>query len=116
MPEPKKGPRLGGSSEHQKAMLSNLARDVIMYGRITTTQSRARLAQPLVERLITYAKKGDLDSRRMALEIIGDRDVINRLFVEIAPRYRDRDGGYSRILKLGVRQGDGARMVTLELT
>ncbi|MDD5447800.1 MAG: 50S ribosomal protein L17 [Actinomycetota bacterium] len=116
MPKPKKGPRLGGGAKHQKAMLSNLARDVIMYGRVTTTQSRAKLAQPVVERLITYAKRGDLNSRRMVLEIIDDREVVDRLFVEVAPRYLDRDGGYSRILKLGVRQGDGARMVTLELT
>jgi len=115
MSKPKKGPRLGGSSSHQKAMLSNLSRDVIVHGRITTTETRAKLARPVVERLITCGKKGDVHSRRLALRVINDRDVVHRLFSEVAPRYSDRDGGYTRMLKLGPRQGDGASMVILEL-
>jgi large subunit ribosomal protein L17 len=115
MTKPKKGPRLGGSASHQKAMLSNLAREVIVNGRITTTETRAKLAKPVVERLITYGKKGDVHSRRLALRVIHDRNVIHVLFAEVAPRYDEREGGYTRILKLGPRQGDGAPMVILEL-
>lgn len=115
MPRPKKGPRLGGSPSHQKAMLSNLARQVIVHGRITTTETRAKLAKPVVERLVTYGKKGDVAARRQALKVINDRDVVHRLFSEVAPRYVDRNGGYTRILKLGPRQGDNASMVILEL-
>lgn len=115
MPRPKKGPRLGGSSSHQKAMLANLARELIIHERIKTTETRARMAQPVVHRLITYGKAGDLNSRREALKVIGDRDIIHRLFEEVAPRYGDRSGGYTRILKLGNRQGDNAPMVLLEL-
>ena len=115
MPKPWKGPRLGGSPSHQKAMAANLARQVITHGRITTTETRAKLAQPLVEKLITFGKKGDVHARRQALKVIGDRDVINRLFAEVAPHYQGRQGGYTRILKLGPRQGDGAPMVILEL-
>ncbi|MBU4194006.1 MAG: 50S ribosomal protein L17 [Actinobacteria bacterium] len=114
MPKPKKGPRLGGSASHQKAMLANLAREVITHGRITTTETRAKMAQPVVDRLITYGKAGDVHSRREALKVIGDRNTIHRLFDEVAPRYSDRDGGYTRILKLGPRQGDNAPMVLLE--
>jgi len=115
MPKPKKGPRLGGSASHQKAMLSNLARAVIMNGRITTTETRAKMAQPLIDHLVTFGKKGDVNSRRQALKVINDREVVHRLFAEVAPRYRERDGGYTRILKLGPRQGDGAPMVIIEL-
>jgi len=115
MPRPKKGPRLGGSASHQKAMMANLAREVIIHGRITTTETKAKQAQPVVDRLITYAKKGDVHSRRQALKVIHDRDVIHRLFAEVAPRYAGREGGYTRVLKLGPRQGDGAPMVLLEL-
>ena len=115
MPRPKKGPRLGGSASHQKAIMSNLAREVIIHGRITTTATRAKMARPLVERLVTYGKKGDVAARRQALRVINDRDVIHRLFAEVAPRYATRDGGYTRILKLGSRQGDKASMVILEL-
>lgn len=114
MPKPKKGPRLGGSASHQNAMLANLARAVITNGRITTTETRAKMAQPVVDRLITYGKAGDVHSRREALKVIGDRNTIHRLFDEVAPRYSDRDGGYTRILKLGPRQGDNAPMVLLE--
>lgn len=114
MPKPKKGPRLGGSPSHQKAMLNNLAREIIIHGRITTTENKAKLAQPVIERLVTYGKRGDLNSRRQALKAINDRNVIHHLFEEIAPRYAERDGGYTRILKLGPRQGDNAPMVIIE--
>ena len=114
MPKPKKGPRLGGGPSHQKAMLANLARELIIHGRIKTTETRAKMAQPVVERLITYGKVGDLNSRRKALKVIGDKDTIHRLFDEVAPRYSDRAGGYTRILKLGQRQGDNASMVLME--
>lgn len=113
--KPKKGPRLGGSASHQKAILSNLAREVIIHGRITTTETRAKMAKPLVDRMVTYGKKGDVHSRRLALRVINDRDVVHRLFAEVAPRYEAREGGYTRILKLGPRQGDNAEMVILEL-
>ena len=115
MPAPKKGPRLGGSSSHQKAMISNLARQVILHGRITTTETRAKMAKPVVERLVTYGKKGNVAARREALKVINDRDVIHHLFAVVAPRYEERNGGYTRILKLGPRQGDNAPMVILEL-
>lgn len=115
MPAPKKGPRLGGSPSHQKAMTSNLARQVILHGRITTTETRAKMAKPVVERLVTYGKKGNVAARREALKVINDRDVIHHLFAVIAPRYEERNGGYTRILKLGPRQGDNAPMVILEL-
>ena len=114
MPAPKKGPRLGGSPSHQKAMTSNLARQVILHGRITTTETRAKMAKPVVERLVTYGKKGNVAARREALKVINDRDVIHHLFAVVAPRYEGRDGGYTRILKLGPRQGDNAPMVILE--
>lgn len=115
MPKPRKGARLGGSPSHQKALLSNLAKEVIVHGRITTTETRAKMAGPVVERLITYGKKGDVAARREALKVIRDRNVIHRLFADIAPKYSERNGGYTRILKLGPRQGDNASMVILEL-
>lgn len=115
MPKPKKGPRLGGSASHQKAMLSNLAREVIIHGRITTTETRAKMARPVVDRLVTYAKKGDVAARRQALKVINDKEVVHHLFAELGPRYAGREGGYTRILKLGPRQGDAAPMVILEL-
>ena len=115
MPVPKKGYRLGGSASHQKALTANLARQVIIHGRITTTETRAKMAKPVVERLVTYGKKGDVAARREALKVINDRDVIHHLFSEVAPRYEGRNGGYTRILKLGPRQGDNAPMVVLEL-
>ncbi|PKQ28136.1 MAG: 50S ribosomal protein L17 [Candidatus Anoxymicrobium japonicum] len=115
MPKPKKGPRLGGSASHQKAMMANIAREVIIHGRITTTETRAKMAKRLIERLITYGKRGDVAARREVLKVINDADVVHRLFKEIAPRYSDRNGGYTRILKLGQRQGDNASMVILEL-
>jgi large subunit ribosomal protein L17 len=115
MPKPTKGARLGRSPSHQKAILANLARELLIHDRITTTETKAKRARPVVERLITYGKKGDLAARRQALKVINDRRVVDRLFEEVAPRYRDRDGGYTRILKLGPRQGDSAPMVLIEL-
>ncbi len=115
MPKPRKGPRLGGSASHQKAILSNLAREIIIHERVTTTEAKAKAARAVVERLITYAKRGDLHSRRLALKVVKDKDAIHKLFAEIAPRYADREGGYTRILKLGSRQGDNAPMVLIEL-
>ncbi|MBN1289997.1 MAG: 50S ribosomal protein L17 [Actinobacteria bacterium] len=115
MPKPKKGPRLGGSPSHQRAMLANLAREVILKDRITTTETRAKLAKPVIDRLITYGKRDTLHTRREALKVVTDRAAIQRLFDEVAPRYGERDGGYTRIIKLGRRQGDGASMVILEL-
>ncbi len=114
MPKPKKGTRLGGSSSHQRAIISNLAKALITHERITTTEIKAKTTQPVVDKLITYGKRGDVHSRRLALRIINDRDCVHRLFTEIAPRYLDREGGYTRILKLGSRQGDNAPMVFLE--
>jgi large subunit ribosomal protein L17 len=114
MPQPRKGKRLGGSASHQKAMLSNLARSLIEHERLETTQTRAKEVQPLVEKLVGLAKHGDLHARRRALSIVHDRDVVHKLFDEIGPRYTDRDGGYSRIVKTGPRKGDAAPMAVIE--
>ena len=115
MPAPKKGPRLGGSPAHQKHMMSNLAASLFVSERIHTTEARAKLVRPLAERLITKAKRGDVHARRQVLSVIQDRDVAHKLFAEIADRYRERNGGYTRILKIGPRQGDAAPLVILEL-
>ena len=114
MPQPRKGKRLGGSASHQKSMMSNLARSLIEHERLETTQTRAKLVQPLVDKLVGLAKRGDLHARRRALSIIHDRDVVHKLFEEIGPRYTDRDGGYSRIVKTGPRKGDAAPMAVIE--
>jgi large subunit ribosomal protein L17 len=115
MPQPKKGYRLGGNSAHQKAILSNLSRALIEHEKIRTTQTKAKEVQPLAEKLITLAKDGDLHARRQALRVITDKAIIHKLFDEIGPRYQDRPGGYTRIIKLGPRLGDAAPMVILEL-
>ena len=115
MPTPKKGPRLGGSPSHQRKILSNLASSLIIEERITTTQARAKLLRPYVEKIITKARRGDLHSRRLVLRKIQDSDVITKLFDDVAPRYEDRPGGYTRIVKLGPRRGDGAEMALIEL-
>ncbi len=115
MPKPKRGPRLGGSPAHQKLLLSNQAMELFRHGRITTTQAKARMLQPYAERLITKAKRGDLGARRQVLRHVRDRDVVGYLFEEIAPRFDGRPGGYTRLLKLGPRQGDAAPMAMLEL-
>ena len=114
MPQPKKGRRLGGSASHQKAILANLAKALIENERIRTTQAKAKQVQPLVDKLVGLAKRGDLHARRQALAIIGNRDLVHKLFDEIGPRYEDREGGYSRVVKTGPRQGDAAPMAVIE--
>jgi large subunit ribosomal protein L17 len=115
MATPKRGPRLGGSPAHQKAMLNNLASDLFRHGRIKTTVTKAKLLRPHAEKLITKAKQGDLAARRDVLAKLRDRDVVAYLFEDVAPRFADRDGGYTRILKLGPRAGDNAPMAIIEL-
>ena len=115
MPRPPKGARLGGSPAHHRRILSNLAASLISEERITTTHSRARAVRPLAEKLITRARKGDLHSRRIVLKTISDSEVVTKLFDEVAPRYNHRPGGYTRIVKLGPRRGDGAEMAVIEL-
>ena len=115
MPKPKKGPRLGGSPAHQRLMLSNLATALFEHGRITTTETRARLLRPVAEKLITKAKRGDLHNRREVLKTIRDKSVVHTLFTEIAPTFAERPGGYTRITKLGPRKGDNAPMAVIEL-
>ena len=115
MPKPTKGARLGGSPAHQKLILSNLATALFEHGRITTTEAKARALRPHAERLITKAKKGDLHNRRLVLRTIRDKGVVHELFTEIAPRFADRPGGYTRITKIGPRKGDNAPMAVIEL-
>ena len=115
MPRPKKGPRLGSGPSHQKLMLGGLAASLFEHEKVQTTEAKAKALRPVAERLITFAKKGDVHARRQVLRLVPDRDVVHRLFEEIAPRYAERDGGYTRILKLGPRKGDGAPMAILEL-
>ena len=115
MPKPKKGPRLGGSPAHQRLMLSNLATALFEHGRITTTETRARLLRPVAEKLITKAKRGDLHNRREVLKTIHDKSVVHTLFTEIAPTFSERPGGYTRITKVGPRKGDNAPMAVIEL-
>lgn len=115
MPRPPKGPRQGGSPAHHWRMMSNLAASLITEEKVTTTHTRARSVRPVVEKLITRARKGDLHSRRIVLKTIQDTEVITKLFDEVAPRYNQRPGGYTRIVKLGPRRGDGAEMAVIEL-
>ncbi|OHU22108.1 50S ribosomal protein L17 [Mycobacteroides franklinii] len=115
MPKPKKGQRLGGSSSHQKAILANLATALFEHGRIKTTETKARVLRPYAEKLITHAKKGDLHNRREVLKKIRDKDVVHALFEEIGPFYSDRNGGYTRIIKVENRKGDNAPMAIIEL-
>ena len=115
MPKPKKGPRLGSGPAHQKLLLSGLARQLFVHESIETTESKAKALRPYAEKLITFAKRGDLAARREVLKDITDRDVVAKLFAEIGPRFADRPGGYTRILKVGQRQGDGAAMARIEL-
>jgi large subunit ribosomal protein L17 len=116
MPTPKRGPRLGGGAAHQRLMLSNLASDLFRHGRIKTTEAKGKMLRPYAERLITKAKQGDLHARRQVLAKLRDRDVVAYLFEEVGPRFADRNGGYTRMLKLGPRKGDNAPMVLVELT
>ena len=115
MPTPKRGPRLGGSPAHQKHLLSNQARDLFRHGRIRTTEAKAKALRPYAEKLITKAKRGDLHNRRLVLAELKDRDVVAYLFEDVAPRFADRDGGYTRILKMEPRKGDNAPMALIEL-
>lgn len=115
MPKPKKGPRLGSNPSHQDLMLRNLARSLFEHERIQTTEAKAKMLRPFAERLITKAKKGDVHQRRQVLSTIEDRDVVHKLFSDIAPRFSDRNGGYTRILKVAPRGGDGAPMALVEL-
>lgn len=115
MPKPRKGPRLGSDPAHQRQLLSNLAMSLFEAGAITTTEAKAKALRPYAERLITKAKEGSVHSRRQVLSKIQDRDVVHTLFAEIAPRYEERQGGYTRIIKVGPRKGDGAPMAIVEL-
>ena len=115
MPAPTKGARLGGSAAHQKIILANLATQLFEHGRITTTEAKARRLRPLAEKLITKAKRGDIHSRRLVLTTVKDKGVVHVLFTEIAPTFADRDGGYTRITKVGPRKGDNAPMALIEL-
>ena len=115
MPKPTKGPRLGGSSSHQKAILANLATSLFEHGRIKTTEPKARALRPYAEKLITHAKKGTLHNRREVMKKIRDKDVVHALFAEIGPFFADREGGYTRIIKVEPRKGDNAPMAVIEL-
>ena len=115
MPKPTKGPRLGGSSSHQKAILANLATSLFEHGRIKTTEPKARALRPYAEKLITHAKKGALHNRREVMKKIRDKDVVHTLFAEIGPFFSDRNGGYTRIIKVEARKGDNAPMAVIEL-
>jgi large subunit ribosomal protein L17 len=115
MPTPTKGARMGGSAAHQKHILANLATALFEHGRITTTEARARRLRPVAEKLITFAKRGDLHARRQVLTVVADKGVVHTLFTEIGPGFAERDGGYTRITKIGPRKGDAAPMAVIEL-
>ena len=115
MPTPTKGARLGGSSAHQRHMLANLATALFEHGKITTTEARARRLRPYAERLITFAKRGDLHARRQVLTVVTDKSVVHTLFADIGPSFATRDGGYTRITKVGPRKGDNAALAVIEL-
>jgi large subunit ribosomal protein L17 len=115
MPTPTKGPRLGGGPAHQRLILANLATSLFEHDSITTTEAKAKRLRPLAERLITFGKRGDLHSRRRVMTVIRDKSVVHRLFVEIAPDMAERNGGYTRITKIGPRKGDNAPMAVIEL-
>ena len=115
MAAPTKGPRLGGGPAHERLMLANLAASLITHKSIKTTETRAKRLRPVAEKLVTFAKKGDLHSRRRVLATIGDKNVVHELFTEVAPLVALREGGYTRITKLGFRKGDNASMVQIEL-
>src|ERR687894_39842 len=115
MPTPTKGPRLGGSPAHERLMLANLATSLFEHGRITTTEAKAKRLRPYAEKLVTFAKRGDLHARRQVMTVIRDKDVVHHLFAEIGPRYENRPGGYTRITKVGPRKGDNAPMAVIQL-
>ena len=115
MPKPTKGPRLGGGPAHERLLLANLAAALFTHKSITTTETKAKRLRPLAERLVTFAKRGDLHARRRVLSVIGDKEVVHVLFAEIAPLVAEREGGYTRITKIGNRKGDNAPMAVIEL-
>ncbi len=115
MPTPTKGPRLGGGPAHERLLLANLATQLFDHRRITTTEAKAKRLRPLAERLITFAKRGDLAARRRVLTVVRDKSVVHALFTEIAPLMAERNGGYTRITKVGNRKGDNAPMAVIEL-
>jgi large subunit ribosomal protein L17 len=115
MPTPTKGPRLGGSPAHERLMLANLATALFEHDRITTTEAKAKRLRPLAERLITFAKRGDLHARRQVMTVIRDKDVVHKLFAEIGPKMAERPGGYTRIVKIAPRKGDNAQMAVIEI-
>ncbi len=115
MPKPTKGPRLGGGPAHERLLLANLASALFTHKSITTTETKAKRLRPLAERLITFAKRGDLHSRRRVLSVIRDKGVVHELFTEIAPLVAEREGGYTRITKVGYRKGDNAPLAVIEL-
>src|SRR5438093_12490267 len=115
MPRPRKGPRLGSGPAHERLLMGTLAAQLFTHERIRTTEAKAKALRPFAEHLITFAKRGDVHARRQVLRDIPDRDVVHKLFSEIGPRFAERDGGYTRILKLGQRKGDGAPVAVIEL-
>ncbi len=115
MPKPTKGPRLGGTPTHERIILRNLATQLFEHGRITTTETKARRVQPFAEKLITKAKRGDLHSRRLVMTSVTDKNVVAKLFNEIAPTVAEREGGYTRITKVGNRKGDNAPLAVIEI-
>jgi large subunit ribosomal protein L17 len=115
MPTPTKGPRLGGGPAHERLLLANLATSLFEHGRITTTEAKAKRLRPLAERLITFAKRGDLHARRQVHTVVRDKQIVHHLFAEIGPRFATRPGGYTRIVKVGPRKGDNAPMAIIEL-
>lgn len=115
MPKPRRGPRLGSGPAHERLMLGTLAAQLFTHEKVRTTEAKAKALRPLAEHLITFAKRGDVHARRQVLKTVTDRDVVHKLFSEIGPRFAERDGGYTRILKLGQRGGDGAPMAIIEL-
>src|SRR5438046_7984935 len=115
MPRPRKGPRLGSGPAHERLLMGTLAAQLFTHERIRTTEAKAKALRPLAEHLITFAKRGDVHARRQVLKTVPDRDVVHKLFAEIGPRFAERTGGYTRILKLGHRPGDGAPMAIIEL-
>ncbi|HEY3502175.1 MAG TPA: 50S ribosomal protein L17 [Actinocatenispora sp.] len=115
MPKPTRGARLGGSPAHERLMLANLATSLFKHGKITTTEAKAKRVRPLAERMVTFAKRGDLHARRRVATVVRDKDVAYQLFAEIAPRFTNRPGGYTRIVKVGPRKGDNAPMAVIEL-
>ena len=115
MPTPTKGPRVGGGPAHERLILSNLATSLFEHDRITTTEAKAKRLRPLAERLITFAKRGDLHARRRVLTVVKDKSVVHTLFTEIAPALAERNGGYTRITKIGPRKGDNAPLAVIEI-